>query len=191
MTMYKLYLFIAALTLASCTTILVQTTPETGMQEDPTERTAGAVVEDQAIETKILVNLKSQDPFFRDSRLQVVSYNGVVLLAGQIATEELKARATVIASQASTKIKRIHNELNVSSNAGFATRSSDAWIGTKARTMLMTSNDVPSAQINVVVENGALYLMGLISQEDGERAANLVRNVSGVNRVVKVFEYIN
>lgn len=191
MSIYKISFSIAALLLASCTTILVETTGEAGMLEDPTVRTTGAAVEDQAIETRILVNLKSQDPFFRDSRLQVVSYNGVVLIVGQVATEELKAKATNIASQASTKIKRIHNELEVTNNAGFLSRSSDAWIGTKARTVLMTSDEVPSSQINVIAENGAIYLMGLISQAEGDRAANLVRNVSGVNRVVKVFEYIN
>lgn len=191
MSFHKISFFIAALLLASCTTILVETTGDAGMAEDPTVRTTGAAVEDQAIETRILVNLKSQDPFFKDSRLQIVSYNGVVLLVGQVATEELKAKATNIASQASTKIKRIHNELEVTNNAGFRTRSSDAWIGTKARSVLMTSDEVPSSQINVIAENGAIYLMGLISQAEGDRAANLVRNVSGVNRVVKVFEYIN
>jgi osmotically-inducible protein OsmY len=187
----KVVLFLSALLLASCTTILTETTGDAGIQEDPTERTAGAVVEDQSIETKILVNLKSQEPAFKDSRLQVVSYNGVVLMAGQVATEELKARAAEIASQASTKIKRIHNELEVMGNTTFVTRSNDAWIGTKVRTLLLRSKEVPSSQINVIAENGTIFLMGLISQAEGDRAANLVRNVSGVSRVVKVFEYIN
>ncbi len=187
----KVVLFLSALLLASCTTILTETTGDAGIQEDPTERTAGAVVEDQSIETKILVNLKSQEPAFKDSRLQVVSYNGVVLMAGQVATEELKARAAEIASQASTKIKRIHNELEVMGNTTFVTRSNDAWIGTKVRTLLLGSKEVPSSQINVIAENGTIFLMGLISQSEGDRAANLVRNVSGVSRVVKVFEYIN
>ncbi len=187
----KVVLFLSALLLASCTTILTETTGDAGIQEDPTERTAGAVVEDQSIETKILVNLKSQEPAFKDSRLQVVSYNGVVLMAGQVATEELKARAAEIASQASTKIKRIHNELEVMGNTTFVTRSNDAWIGTKVRPVLLGSKEVPSSQINVIAENGTIFLMGLISQSEGDRAANLVRNVSGVSRVVKVFEYIN
>lgn len=191
MNFYKSLLFIFALALSSCTTILVETTGDAGIQEDPTERTAGAVVEDQSIETKILVNMKSQEPAFRNSRLQVVSYNGVVLMVGQVATETLKAKATEIASQASTKIKRIHNELEVTSNTSFLTRGNDAWIGTKARTLLMTSDEVPSSQVRVITENGSIYLMGLINQSQGDRAANLVRNVAGVNRVVKVFEYIN
>jgi len=191
MNVYKSLLILTTLAITSCTTILTETTGDAGIQEDPTERTTGAVVEDQAIETKILVNMKSQQPAFKNSRLQVVSYNGVVLMVGQVATEALKAEATEIASQASAKIKRIHNELEVTSNTSFLTRSNDAWIGTKARTVLITSDDVPSSQVRVITENGAIYLMGLISQAQGDTAANLVRNISGVSRVVKVFEYIN
>ena len=191
MNVYKSLLILTTLAITSCTTILTETTGDAGIQEDPTERTTGAVVEDQAIETKILVNMKSQQPAFKNSRLQVVSFNGVVLMVGQVATEALKTEATEIASQASAKIKRIHNELEVTSNTSFLTRSNDAWIGTKARTVLITNDDVPSSQVRVITENGAIYLMGLISQAQGDTVANLVRNISGVSRVVKVFEYIN
>jgi osmotically-inducible protein OsmY len=56
---------------------------------------------------------------------------------------------------------------------------------------MLTDNDVPAGQVKVVTENGAVYLMGLVSQTEGDSAANLARNVSGVTKVVKVFEYIN
>lgn len=175
----------------SCTTILVGTTGPDGFQEDPTERTTGAVIEDQSIETKIIVNLKSIEPAFRQTNVDIISHNGVVLLIGQVPSEELKSRATQIASEASTKIKRIHNELEVSGSSSFLTRSSDTWIATKVRTLMLTNSDVPSDQVRVITENGAVYLMGMIDQSQGDHAANLARNVSGVIRVVKVFEYLN
>ncbi|MDE0731921.1 MAG: BON domain-containing protein [Gammaproteobacteria bacterium] len=175
----------------SCTTILVGTTGSDGFQEDPTERTTGAVIEDQSIETKIIVNLKSIEPAFRQTNVDIISHNGVVLLIGQVPSEELKSRATQIASEASTKIKRIHNELEVSGSSSFLTRSSDTWIATKVRTLMLTNSDVPSDQVRVITENGAVYLMGMIDQSQGDHAANLARNVSGVIRVVKVFEYLN
>ena len=175
----------------SCTTILVGTTGSDGFQEDPTERTTGAVIEDQSIETKIIVNLKSIEPAFRQTNVDIISHNGVVLLIGQVPSEELKSRATQIASEASTKIKRIHNELEVSGSSGFLTKSSDTWIATKVRTLMLTNSDVPSDQVRVITENGAVYLMGMIDQSQGDHAANLARNVSGVIRVVKVFEYLN
>ena len=175
----------------SCTTILVGTTGSDGFQEDPTERTTGAVIEDQSIETKIIVNLKSIEPAFRQTNVDIISHNGVVLLIGQVPSEELKSRATQIASEASTKIKRIHNELEISGSSSFLTRSSDTWIATKVRTLMLTNSDVPSDQVRVITENGAVYLMGMIDQSQGDNAANLARNVSGVIRVVKVFEYLN
>ncbi|HIA59769.1 MAG TPA: BON domain-containing protein [Gammaproteobacteria bacterium] len=191
MKIYRVLVLVTLLITSSCTAILVRTTGEQGMQEDPSERTAGAVIEDQAIETKIIVNMKSQDSAFKQTHFDVISHNGVVLLIGQVESEQLKILATEIASQASTKIKRIHNELEVTEKSSFMDRSSDVWIATKVRTLMLTDNQVPSSQVRVIAENGAVYLMGLISQADGDNAANVARNVSGVTKVVKVFEYIN
>jgi osmotically-inducible protein OsmY len=179
------------LTLVSCKTILVQTTDENGIIEDPTERTTGAVIEDESIETKVVVNMKSQEPAFRSSNFSVISHNGVVLIVGQVESEALKSKATNIASQASSKIKRIHNELEVAGKTSLISRSNDSWVATKVRTLMLTNKEVPSDQIRVIAENGAIYLMGIISQNEGDRAANLARNVSGVTKVVKVFEYLN
>ena len=191
MKIYRVLVLVTLLITSSCTAILVRTTGEQGMQEDPSERTAGAVIEDQAIETKIIVNMKSQDSAFKQTHFDVISHNGVVLLIGQVESEQLKILATEIATQASTKIKRIHNELEVTEKSSFMDRSSDVWIATKVRTLMLTDNQVPSSQVRVIAENGAVYLMGLISQADGDNAANVARNVSGVTKVVKVFEYIN
>ncbi|MFT4813095.1 MAG: osmotically-inducible protein OsmY [Paracoccaceae bacterium] len=188
---YTLTLFISLFFLSSCTTILVKTTGEAGIQEDPTQRTTGAVVEDQSIKTKVAVNMKSQEPAFKGSNFSIISHNGVVLIVGQTQSEGLKAKATSIASQASSKIKRIHNEMEISGETSLLSRSNDTWIATKVRTLMLANKEVPSDQIRVIAENGSIYLMGLINQEDGDRAANLARNVSGVTKVVKVFEYIN
>ena len=177
--------------LSSCTAILVETTGTQGLQEDPGKRTTGARVEDEAIETKVVVNMKSQEPAFKDASIAAVSHNGVVLLIGQVQSQELKERATQIASTVSSKIKRIHNELEVSGKTGFLSRSNDTWLSTKVRTQLAFDDAVPSDQVRVVTENGSVYLLGMVNENQGDSAAALARNVSGVTRVVKVFEYIN
>ena len=191
MSLKRFLLVAVALLITSCTTILVETTGEQGISEDPAERTAGARVEDQSIETKVIVNMKSQEPEFRKANFNVISHNGVVLLVGQVVSNELKNKASEIASQASSKIKRIHNELEIAGKISLIARSNDAWIATKVRTLMLTNSGVPSRQIRVVAENGAVYLMGLTNQSNGDNAARLARNVSGVTRVIKVFEYIN
>ena len=191
MKLHSTLVAIVAIALSSCTTILTETTGDQGIRENPAERTTGAMIEDEVIETKIAVNMRSQEPAFKQSNFSVVSHNGVVLLIGQVGSDFLRAQATEIASQASAKIKRIHNELEVAGKTGFLSRSNDAWIATKIRTLLIAESDVPSSRVKVIVENGAVYLMGLVSQSEGDSAANLARNVSGVTKVVKVFEYIN
>lgn len=180
-----------ALLLSSCTSVLVHTTGAEGIVEDPTERTAGAVVEDQSIETKVLVNLKKLEPELKKANIDAISHNGVVLLVGQVGSESLKARATQITSDSSSKIKRIHNELEVAGKTSLLSRSNDSWIATKVRTLMLANSSIPSGQIRVVTENGIVYLMGIVSQADGDLATDLARNVSGVTRVVKVFEYVD
>ena len=191
MSLKRFLLVAVALLITSCTAILVETTGEQGISEDPAERTAGARVEDQSIETKVIVNMKSQEPEFRKANLNVISHNGVVLLVGQVVSNEMKNKASEIARRASSKIKRIHNELEIAGKTSLIARSNDAWIATKVRTLMLTNSGVPSRQIRVIAENGAVYLMGLTDQSNGDKAARLARNVSGVTRVVKVFEYIN
>lgn len=192
MKIYKLATMLALLMImSSCTSILVRTTGSDGIQEDPTQRTAGARVEDESIETKIIVNLKSQEPAFRETNVSAVSHNGVVLLIGQVPDQQLKNRATEIAATASAKIKRIHNELEVLGNTTYLSRGNDTWISTKVRTLMLTNNDVPADQVRVITENGSVFLMGIISEREGDTAANIARNVSGVTKVVKVFEYLN
>lgn len=176
---------------SSCTTILTHTTGDQGIQENPGKRTAGAIVEDESIETKVIVNMRSQEPEFRKANVDVHSHNGVVLLVGQVQSDLMKDRATQIASKASTKIKRIHNELEVLGKISFLSRRNDSWISTKARTQLIVDDEVPSSQVRVITANGSVFLMGMVNQRQGENAASLVRNISGVTRVVKVFEYIN
>ena len=191
MKLHSALVAIVAIALSSCTAILTETTGDQGIQENPAERTTGAMIEDEIIETKVAVNMRSQEPAFKKSNFSVISHNAVVLLVGQVDSDFLQARATEIASKASAKIKRIHNELEIAGKTSFLSQTNDAWIATKIRTLMLTDNDVPASQVKVVTENGVVYLMGLVSQPEGNSAANLARNVSGVAKVVKVFEYIN
>ncbi|MDT8427704.1 MAG: BON domain-containing protein [Pseudomonadales bacterium] len=190
MNIYQTAILTFFLLTTSCTPILVRTTGPEGMQEDPGVRTAGAMVEDEAIETRIVVNMKSREPEFRKANFNVISHNAVVLIVGQVQSDALKAQASQIAAETSSKIKRIHNELEVSGKTTMLSRMNDSWISTKVRTQMRLNDEVPAARIRVVTNNGSVYLMGMISQEEGDRAALLARNVTGVSRVVKVFEYL-
>ena len=174
----------------SCTTILTETTGSQGLQEDPYQRTAGTVVEDNSIETKVVVNMRSQQPQFRDASFAVHSHNGVILLVGQVQSEELKQQATSIASEASVHVRRVHNEMEIAGRRSMLSRSNDTWLATKVRTQLTANDDVNANRLRVIANNGTVFLMGIVDRAEGDHAVSLARNVGGVMRVVNVFEYL-
>ncbi len=188
---FRLLTCIPIMLAASCTAILVETAGEDGMQEDVTERSAGAFITDESIETRVRVNLATQEPALREANIDVTAHKGVVLLVGQVPSPELKQRAVEIASEASTQIRRIHDELEVTGNTGLLARGNDAWISTRVRALLLTNKSVAGANIRVVTENGAVYLLGVVDREQGDKAAALISDINGVTRVVKIFEYLN
>ena len=114
-----------------------------------------------------------------------------MLLVGQVPSPELKQRAVEIASEASSQIRRIHDELEVTGNTGFLARVNDASISTRVRATLITGDLDVDADIRIVTENGTVYLMGVLSREKGDEVAALISDINGVTRVVKVFEYLN
>lgn len=178
------------LSTTACTTVLTQTTGSQGIQEDPYLRTAGTVVEDESIETKVAVNMRSQNRAFRDASFNVVSHSGVVLLVGQVQSDDLKQQATRIASEASVHVRRVHNEMEVAGRRSLLSRSNDTWLATKVRTQLTANEGINANRMRVVANNGSIYLMGIVDRDEGERATNLARSVGGVMRVVNVYEYL-
>ncbi|MHB0807710.1 BON domain-containing protein [Stutzerimonas nitrititolerans] len=154
-------------------------------------RTIGSKIDDSLIETKAAVNIAKAHPDLdKASHIVVASYNGVVLLAGQTPREELKQLAEQTAS-AVQRVKRVHNELQVLQPSSALARSNDSWLTTKIKTQMLTDQNVPGSRIKVITENGIVYLLGLVTRQEGNRATSLVQGVSGVQRIVKLFEYID
>ena len=89
------------------------------------------------------------------------------------------------------RVKRVHNELQVLQPSSALARSNDSWLTTKIKTQMLTDQNVPGSRIKVITENGIVYLLGLVTRQEGNRATSLVQGVSGVQRIVKLFEYID
>ena len=184
-------LLTALLTLtAGCTTI-VESVNEDPITLDNRERTWGSWIDDKTIETIAGANIIKADPAFRElARVKVVSYNGIVLLIGQVPEERLRQLAGETVNQIE-QVRKVYNELEIGEYAGFGTQASDSWITTKIKTVMTTnSQHIASDQIKVSTEKGTVYLMGLVSPQTAQEAVDIARNTGGVQRVVKVFEYI-
>ncbi len=166
-----------------------------GMSDQPTDqdhgsRTFGAFVEDGNIERKVSVNLARASEKLDQSRIVVVSFNGNVLLAGQVASEDLKAQAGNIADQV-RHVRHVHNELQVFGNNSFLARTNDTWLTSKVKSRLLVNGDAPGWRTKVVTENGVVYLMGLLSRDEAEAVVSQVQKVYGVQKIVKIIEYID
>ena len=120
----------------------------------------------------------------------MVSFNGVVLLVGQVPSQELKNLATRVANTP-TRVKAVHNELEVAGVTTFLSRSNDAWLTTKLKTLMLADPTVSGLRTKVITENGVVYLMGLVTQMEAQYAVDLVSNTKGVTKVVRAFEYID
>ena len=160
------------------------------IEDDPGERTMGQQIEDESIETKAMVNIRAADDRFDNAHLVIVSFNGYVLLAGQVSNQELKSKATAVAREV-RGVRRIYNELEVASPSSAMTRTSDTWITTKVKSWLLGSSETEGLRVKVVTENGVVYLMGLATREEAERVAAAAADISGVQRVVRLFEIVD
>jgi osmotically-inducible protein OsmY len=190
--MKRLGLLVAFLFLLNgCAAAISTVKPGETIQEDRGTRSFGTMIDDSSIETAVTVNLNA-NPELKKAHISVVSFNGTVLLVGQVPTQELKNEATRIATSASaSRIKTVHNELEVSGATTFLSRSNDAWLSTKLKTLMLADPTVAGLRTKVVTENGVVYLMGLVTQAEADQTVDLVSNSSGVTKVVRAFEYID
>ncbi len=133
-------------------------------------------------------NTLDADPLLKGHiHINVATFNGVVLLVGQAETPELRARAYSDVQQI-RDIRRIYNEISVDPRSGLADRSTDSWITTKVISAIMGQKGLNTSQIKVITERNVVYLMGIVTAQQANLAAEVARRVSGVSRVVKVFE---
>jgi osmotically-inducible protein OsmY len=177
--------------ISSCASVISATTGNEGIEENRGSRSMGAVVDDNSIETVIKVNLNAADEQLKKAHINVVSFNGTVLLVGQVPSQDIKNLATRVARTSSSRVKEVYNELEVAGATTFLSRSNDAWLTAKIKTLMLADAEVSGMRTKVVTENGVVYLMGLLTQEEANTAVNLVSNTKGVTKVVRAFEYIN
>ena len=156
-------------------------------------RSVGTMMDDEAIEWKVRTAFDEDKPLSSQSHLSVISVNGVVLLVGQTPTEALRQRANTLA-EGVDKVRVVHNELTIAAPNSYMTRSSDSYVTSKVKTSLFKvkgHEDFDPTRVKVVTENGTVYLMGILYRSEAEDAAKQASRVGGVQKVVKLFEYLD
>ena len=149
-------------------------------------RTTGTQVDDEGIELKISNQANTQ--YGERIHLNVTSYNGVVLLTGEVPDQGVWASIGNLAKN-TEKVRVVHNELVVGPVTDIQARSNDSYITSKVKTRFVEANKFPPNAVKVVTERGVVYLMGIVSKAEGDAAGETAATTAGVVRVVKVFEY--
>lgn len=159
------------------------------IQTDTNKRSLGTFVDDEKLENIIGINLRKTSKELEKSRIVVKCFNGSVLLAGEVLSQELKDEAGRVAL-AVKRVKVVHNELEVRAKSQFMSRVNDDWIANKMRLELIKKKDFDSSRVKVLVENRVVYLMGFVNQTEANDISKRAAGIKGVEKVVRVFDYV-
>ena len=148
-------------------------------------RSTGVYIEDENIEWKARGRLIDR---FKDTHVNVTSFNLTVLVTGEVPSEQTKTEVAD-AIRAIASVKNVVNELVIGGNTAYTARANDTLITTNVKTRFINNGKFSINHVKVVTESGTAFLMGIVTREEAEAATELARNTGGVSRVVKVFEY--
>ncbi|MGL1957798.1 MAG: division/outer membrane stress-associated lipid-binding lipoprotein [Colwellia sp.] len=161
----------------------------TGASMASDRRTVGKQIDDQSIELSAHNEIAKQKSLIDNTNLQIISMNGSVLVIGQAPNTYLRDSAIKIIEK--TKgVVQIHNQIRIGNTISVTTKTNDIWLTSKVKAALFSSDKIKAKDIKVVTENAEVFLMGIVSQQEADEAVNITRNISGVNRVFKAFEYL-
>ena len=152
-------------------------------------RTPGTYIDDELIELRLLAAVNRNESLKSQSHVNATSFNGLVLLTGETPGESLRSQVTEIA-RGIPKVRGVQNEIALKAPSSLLARTSDTAVTGNVKAALLKDENVNAAQVKVVTERGVVYLMGLLRQDEADRATEVARRVAGVQRVVKVMEYI-
>ncbi|HWY72510.1 MAG TPA: BON domain-containing protein [Burkholderiaceae bacterium] len=179
---------LAVATLDGCVVPLIGAAAVGGTVVATDRRSVGIQLEDQKIESRVNAALVDNIPK-TSMNINVTSYNRKVLLAGQVKTAEQRALAESVARKVENA-REVVNELTVGEPATLGDRTDDTLLAGKVKTALLSADGVPTGVVETTVEQGVVYLLGKVSPSEGDAAARAASRVSGVRRVVKLFDLI-
>jgi osmotically-inducible protein OsmY len=172
--------------LSACAPLLVGGAVVTGLSAAD-RRTAGSQLEDERIESRGAARLREH--LGERVHINITSYNRQVLLSGEVPSEQDKQLAEQVLSRIEN-VRSIVNELAVLGQSTLTQRSSDALVTGRVKSNLIDARDISASAFKVVTERGVVFLLGRVTAREADRATDLARRSSGVQKVVRLFEII-
>ena len=150
-------------------------------------RTVGTVAEDEGIELKASSRIRER---FKDPHVSVTSYNRMVLLTGEAPDAATRNGVEKIA-RAVENVRAVHNEIAVSGNTALSARANDSYLTSKVKARFIDQQKFNVLHVKVVTEANVVYLLGLVKRKEADDATEIARTTGGVQKVVKLFEYLD
>lgn len=160
----------------------------TKVTTDP--RSVGTQVDDATLEARVYSALGQDAQLKSEARVIAVAYSGRILLIGQVPNENLKELAANL-TRGAEGVNEVENAIRVGSTISLWQQTKDSGITSTIKSKLLVNNQVKTTAVKVVTENGEVFLLGNVTHSQGDAAAEAARTASGVQKVIKVFKYLN
>ncbi len=183
--------FLSTFLLSSCVPLVatgIGVGAGTGALMSEDRRSTGIFIEDEAIELKASRRITQQ--LGGNVHINVTSFNRNVLLTGETPNDAMKNEAEKLALSIDN-VRKVFNEITIAENSALSSRTNDSIITSKVKGRFISERKFRANYVKVVTENSVVYLLGLVTREEGEDASQIASTTAGVTRVVKVFEYLN
>ena len=188
-TPFWLSIIIATPFLVGCVPMFaVGTAAGTGAYISEDRRTSGMFIEDEGIELKGARRIHQQ--YGDHVHINVTSYNRIVLLSGEVPTAAIRADVEKL-MMGVENVRKIYNELVIAANTTLASRSNDTLITSKVKARFLAERKFQINHIKIVTENEVVFLLGVVTRQEADNAAQIASSTASVKKVVKAFEYLN
>ena len=184
---FVLVILLAVPFVNGCAPLLVGGAAATGVVVAEDRRTVGTITEDQTIEVKASNRIGDR---VKSGHVNVTSYNRMVLLTGEVADANAKAAAEKTV-QGVENVRNVVNEVAISPNSALSARANDTYLTSVVKARFVDAQRFNPVHVKVVTEAGVVYLLGLVTRKEADAATQIARTTRGVQRVVRVFEYLD
>jgi osmotically-inducible protein OsmY len=176
--------------ISGCVSVVAVGAAGTAAVSSSDRRTLGTQIDDKTMTARVSTAINKIENVEENADISVHVYNGQVLLTGQAKVQALIDQATV-ATQSIEQVAKIHNQIRLAEPIATTSTINDIWLSTKIRTIMTTDNDVPMMKLDLIVEDSEVFIMGRLTKAEATATVELVRNVDGVTKVIRVMELIN
>lgn len=181
-------LAMAATVLSACAPLVIGGAAVTGAMVATDRRSSGAQLDDQGIELRAASNVR--ETVGSRVRVNITSYNRKALVTGEAASERDR-QLLEEAVRKTPNVTGVFNEVGIANSPGLREQANDSMTTGRVKAALIDAKDVPASAIKVVTERGTVFLMGLVTQREADRATEVTRTTQGVQKVVRVFEVLS